>query len=36
MTEEEMQAEIEESYEHGLPDYLRDDLDNYKLSLIHI
>lgn len=33
MTEEEMQADIEKSYEHGLPDYLRDDLDNYKKAV---
>lgn len=33
MTEKEMQAEIEESYEHGLPDYLQDDLDNYKKAV---
>ena len=33
MTEEEMQAEIKESYEHGLPDYLRDGLDNYKKAV---
>lgn len=33
MTDEERQAEIEESYEYGLPEYLQKDLDDYKKAL---
>lgn len=33
MTDEERQAEIEEAYEHGLPEYLQKDLDDYKKAL---